>query len=99
MLFLRNRTAFSDAQNIRSTKKFSVLFGSKWDFCKFIQNEFCMESIKNVGLWIRVSTDFQVKDESPEHHEKRGRNYAEAKGWNVVTVYRCDVGEINIGIS
>lgn len=49
-----------------------------------------MGTSKNVGIWIRVSTDFQVQDESPEHHEKRARNYAEAKGWNVITVYRLD---------
>jgi site-specific DNA recombinase len=49
-----------------------------------------MEKGKNIGIWIRVSTDFQVQDESPEHHEKRARLYAEAKGWNVVTVYRLD---------
>lgn len=49
-----------------------------------------MEKQKNIGIWIRVSTDFQVQDESPEHHEKRARLYAEAKGWNVVTVYRLD---------
>ena len=49
-----------------------------------------MKEQKNVGLWIRVSTDMQVQDESPEHHEKRARNYAEAKGWNVITVYRLD---------
>jgi len=45
---------------------------------------------KKVGIWIRVSTDMQVKEESPEHHEKRARLYAEAKGWTVVTVYRLD---------
>jgi site-specific DNA recombinase len=32
----------------------------------------------------------QVQDESPEHHEKRAKMYAEAKGWNVVTIYRLD---------
>ncbi len=45
---------------------------------------------KAVGLWIRVSSEGQVKDESPEHHEKRGRLYAEAKGWNIVEVYRLE---------
>ncbi len=45
---------------------------------------------KNIGIWIRVSTDMQVQDESPEHHERRARLYAEAKGWNVITVYRLD---------
>jgi len=45
---------------------------------------------KNVGIWIRVSTDFQVKDDAPEHHEQRARYYAQAKGWNIVEVYRLD---------
>ncbi|MBI5450136.1 MAG: recombinase family protein [Gammaproteobacteria bacterium] len=45
---------------------------------------------KRVGIWIRVSTEDQVKGESPEHHERRARLYAEAKGWNVIEVYRLD---------
>ena len=45
---------------------------------------------KEVGIWIRVSTDFQVKDESPEHHEKRAKMYAESKGWNVLEVYQLN---------
>ncbi len=49
-----------------------------------------METKKRVGLWIRVSSEGQVKDESPEHHEKRGKLYAEAKGWDIVEVYRLD---------
>lgn len=49
-----------------------------------------METNKNIGIWIRVSTERQVDGESPEHHEMRARLYAEAKGWNVVTVYRLD---------
>jgi site-specific DNA recombinase len=51
---------------------------------------FSMETKKNVGIWIRVSTDQQVQDDSPEHHERRARLYAESKGWNVVTVYRLE---------
>lgn len=46
--------------------------------------------IKQVGIWIRVSTEDQVRGESPETHERRARAYAEAKGWNVVEVYRLD---------
>lgn len=42
---------------------------------------------KSVGIWIRVSTEDQVKGESPEHHERRARMYAEAKDWNVREVY------------
>jgi len=45
---------------------------------------------KRVGIWLRVSTEDQVRGESPETHERRARLYAEAKGWNVVEVYRLD---------
>jgi len=38
-----------------------------------------MEKAKPVGIWIRVSTEDQAKGESPEHHEKRARFYAESK--------------------
>ncbi|MCI0634852.1 MAG: recombinase family protein, partial [Actinobacteria bacterium] len=43
-----------------------------------------------VGIWIRVSTEDQAKGESPEHHERRARFYAESKGWDVVEVYRLE---------
>ncbi len=42
---------------------------------------------KTVGIWIRVSTEDQAAGESPEHHEKRARYYAESKGWEVAEVY------------
>lgn len=45
---------------------------------------------KQVGIWIRVSTDLQVEVESPERHEARARAYAQGKGWDVVEVYRLD---------
>jgi site-specific DNA recombinase len=45
---------------------------------------------KSVGIWIRVSTEDQVRGESPEHHEARARAYAEAKAWRVVELYRLD---------
>src|ERR1041385_145736 len=45
------------------------------------------DSPKPVGIWIRVSTEDQAQGESPEHHEKRGRLYAEAKSWKVKEVY------------
>jgi site-specific DNA recombinase len=44
----------------------------------------------HVGIWIRVSTEDQVKGESPETHERRARAYAEAKSWIVAEVYRLD---------
>lgn len=46
--------------------------------------------MKKVGIWIRVSTEMQVESESPVHHERRARLYAEAKGWEVVEVYRLE---------
>jgi len=45
---------------------------------------------KAVGIWIRVSTEDQVRGESPEHHEKRAQSYADAKGWQVVETYRLN---------
>ncbi len=45
---------------------------------------------KNVGIWIRVSTEDQAKGESPEHHEKRAQYYAESKGWDVKEVYHLE---------
>jgi len=45
---------------------------------------------KPVGIWIRVSTEDAAKGDSPETHEKRARLYAEAKGWDVVTVYHLE---------
>ena len=42
---------------------------------------------KIVGIWIRVSTEDQASGESPATHEHRARSYAEAKGWQVETVY------------
>jgi len=49
-----------------------------------------MEDQKPVGIWIRVSTEDQAKGESPEHHEKRARLYAESKGWKVKEVYHLE---------
>lgn len=48
------------------------------------------ESPKRVGIWIRVSTEDQARGESPEHHEKRARFYAQSKNWNVLEVYHLE---------
>ena len=45
---------------------------------------------KRVGIWIRVSTEDQARGESPEHHERRARFYAESKGWVVREVYHLE---------
>jgi site-specific DNA recombinase len=47
-------------------------------------------SSKNVGIWIRVSTEDQARGESPEHHERRARYYADSKGWTVREVYHLE---------
>jgi site-specific DNA recombinase len=49
-----------------------------------------MEHAKPVGIWLRVSTEDQVRGESPEHHERRARSYADSRGWRVIEVYRLD---------
>lgn len=48
------------------------------------------EGHKRVGIWIRVSTEDQVRGESPETHERRARAYAESRDWTVTEVYRLD---------
>lgn len=45
---------------------------------------------KQVGIWIRVSTEDQAKGDSPEHHEGRAKMYAEVKDWDVVEVYHLE---------
>src|SRR5205809_5819961 len=45
---------------------------------------------KGVGIWIRVSTEDQAHGESPEHHERRARYYAESKEWKVKEVYHLE---------
>lgn len=45
---------------------------------------------KRVGIWIRVSHEDQVRGESPEVHERRGRGYAESRDWTVIETYRLD---------
>ncbi|MCI3133119.1 recombinase family protein [Phenylobacterium aquaticum] len=54
-----------------------------------MRNE-AVRDTKEVGVWIRVSTEDQARGESPEHHERRACAYAEAKGWRVVEVYRLE---------
>src|SRR5947209_5129199 len=48
------------------------------------------DGAKRIGIWIRVSTEDQALGDSPEHHERRGRAYAEAKGWEVAETYRLE---------
>lgn len=42
---------------------------------------------KNIGIWIRVSTEDQAQGDSPEHHEERARSYAKSKGWTIREIY------------
>src|SRR3970282_1024339 len=55
---------------------------------------------KFVGIWIRVSTEDQAKGESPEHHERRAKYYAESKGWQVREGYHREAvsGKSVIGL-
>lgn len=45
---------------------------------------------KRIGIWIRVSTADQAAGESPEHHERRARAYAESQEWVVREVYHLE---------
>ena len=40
---------------------------------------------KRVGIWLRVSTEDQVRGESPETHERRARAYADSKDMTLYT--------------
>ncbi len=48
------------------------------------------ENPKSVGIWIRVSTEDQAQGDSPEHHQRRARMYADSKGWKVREVYHLE---------
>ncbi|MDB6019605.1 MAG: Site-specific recombinase [Pedosphaera sp.] len=50
-------------------------------------NTLLKEGSKNIGIWIRVSTQDQAEGDSPEHHEQRAQSYAQSKGWQVKEVY------------
>src|SRR5438552_9170894 len=49
-----------------------------------------LDAEKPVGIWIRDSTEDQARGESPEHHERRARYYAESKEWKVKEVYHLE---------
>jgi len=42
---------------------------------------------KDVGIWIRVSTEDQARGESPAHHLERAKACALSRGWTVKEVY------------
>lgn len=50
-------------------------------------NKFPLEETKEVGIWIRVSSDEQAQGDSPEHHLERGKEYAAPRGWIVKEIY------------
>ena len=51
------------------------------------ENSSSKELPKQIGIWIRVSTEDQAQGDSPKHHEMRARHYAAAKGWIVREIY------------
>src|SRR5271168_3690070 len=50
-------------------------------------NSFLTSEAKNIGIWIRVSTEDQAQGDSPEHHLERAKSYAAARGWTVKETY------------
>ena len=51
------------------------------------ENSVKNNSPKDIGIWIRVSSEDQAKGESPAHHLERAKAYAAARGWTVKEVY------------
>lgn len=51
------------------------------------ENRLLHRESKNVGIWIRVSTEDQAQGDSPEHHLERARAYCTSRGWTVKEVY------------
>ncbi|MFY0602699.1 MAG: recombinase family protein [Flavobacteriaceae bacterium] len=42
---------------------------------------------KNIGIWIRVSTEDQKRGDSPEHHLDQAKTYAKLHSYDVVETY------------
>ena len=51
------------------------------------ENHALPQAPKEVGVWIRVSSDEQAKGESPEHHLERARARAALEGWKIKEIY------------
>ena len=51
------------------------------------ENSVKNNSPKDIGIWIRVSSEDQAKGESPAHHLERAKAYAAPRGWTVKEVY------------
>jgi site-specific DNA recombinase len=45
---------------------------------------------KPIGIWLRVSTEDQVKGESLEVHAARAKAYAESRDWEIKEIYRLE---------
>lgn len=45
---------------------------------------------KPVGLWVRVSTDLQVKADSPANQLRRLRECVQSRGWKEAALYQLD---------
>src|SRR3989442_694765 len=74
----------------KARKKSYVQVNIMWGRTMRLGHEKETAETKRVGIWIRVSTEDQAKGESPEHHERRARLYAEAKSWHVREVYHLE---------
>jgi site-specific DNA recombinase len=51
------------------------------------ENSVKNNSPKDIGIWIRVSSEDQARGESPAHHLERAKAYAASRGWTVKEVY------------
>lgn len=51
------------------------------------ENCFQNNSPKDIGVWIRVSSEDQARGESPEHHRQRAKDFAAKRNWTIKEVY------------
>ncbi len=49
-----------------------------------------MKASKHIGIWIRVSTELQVKEESRNTTNSVPGIYAQSQGWEVLEIYKLD---------
>jgi site-specific DNA recombinase len=49
-----------------------------------------MSNQKPIGIWLRVSTEDQVKGESLDVHAARAKAYAESRAWEIKETYRLE---------
>jgi site-specific DNA recombinase len=91
--FIFGDMLYGHAMNIRKKKRNLHInnlangIHLQYDFLMKTSSHPLIEDARDVGIWIRVSSEEQAKGDAPEHHLERAKMYAKARGWNIVEVY------------